>query len=126
MTIYALLNKEAKSWWYFKRLREWGRTAEAREKERESIRNCIKNVRTAAISDGYLAITEDGSRFILTISNQQVLSGYGDVPHYQRLCEHYGVPVFDLRKAKAGNSLMWNEPLLAADRIAYYKEHLNV
>jgi len=123
-TLYRLLNEDAKAWWYFRRLREWGQVAEARAKERESIRRCIEHVREAAWSSGYLVLTED-NRFILTISNRTVLSGGGTVQHYQRLCEYFNVPVFDLRKSPEGNALMWKEPLDAADRIAYYKEKLN-
>lgn len=124
-TLYALLNADAKAWWYFRKLREWGQAAVARENERESIRTCIRNVRTAAASNGYLLIVADQSRFVMTLSDQQVLSGHGDVSHYQRLCTHLGVPVFNLRDAAEGDSLLWNEPLHAIDRIAYYKEKLN-
>ena len=109
-TLYSLLNANAKSWWYFKRLREWGKHDEARAKERESIRNCIANVRESAASQGYLVISDDGSRYYLMLSRGGMLSGYGDAAHLQRLCSVLKVPVYDLRTARKGNSVIWNEP----------------
>ena len=51
-SIYALLNKHTKSWWYHKQLRERGEAVEARKRERQSILDTVRTLRAALASPG--------------------------------------------------------------------------
>ena len=48
--LYTLLNNDAKRWWYHRQLREQGQAAEARKRERDSIREHIKVLKTAVFA----------------------------------------------------------------------------
>jgi len=78
-TTYSLLNQEAKRWWHHANLRKQGRLSEARQKEREHIRNSIKNLKECYwFSVGRGGFTLHG-RFIPSANggSQGNLQGYG-------------------------------------------------
>lgn len=75
-SIYSLLNKEAKNWWWFAELRKQGKHTEARVKERESIRRHITTIRQALLDGGYFNVGRGGWS---VHSYNTTLSGYGDV-----------------------------------------------
>lgn len=94
-TLYALLNDEAKRWWYYRQLREQGNVAEARRKERESIRSTIKTIREAQkYPAAYMSWGAYGMTF--HYSRNSRLSG-GDPKFYAEICRRFGIPVIDTR-----------------------------
>lgn len=90
-SLYNLLNKSAKSWWYYKKLRDNGRTIEARSLERESIKSSIKTIRSAVLMSvgrgGWTVYCDSGS----------IVSGYGNCDSYIYGLKLMGVPIIDTR-----------------------------
>lgn len=75
MSVYALLDRSARRWWYFRRLREHGQHAEARAKERESVRHDVAMIRKALRDGGHCTIGATGS--VSITAHNQSLSGAG-------------------------------------------------
>ena len=75
MSIYRLLNHEAKIWWYHSQLRKQGRIAEARELERKSIRSSVKTLRLLLEQNGTLTECGDGT-FITSQLRESPSSSY--------------------------------------------------
>ena len=73
-TVYSILNKQAKNWWYHVELREKGEVVEARQRERQTIRQQIDSLKEAKASGGY-AIALRG-RHLLFINKNTSQSGY--------------------------------------------------
>lgn len=91
-TIYALLNNEAKAWWYHLELRRKGQHVEARRRERDSIKSKVETLRAAEL----MTIGRGGwSVHCPTWS----LQGDGDSEPYATICRRLGVPVVDSRAA---------------------------
>jgi len=92
-TVYSILDRQARNWWYHVELRQRGKAAEAREKERESIKNTVSALREAKESGGY-AIALRG-RHLLFINERTSQSGYSPTDTVS-LCRLVGIPVLDL------------------------------
>lgn len=76
-TIYAILNASARSWWYHRQLREQGRVAEARQRERASIRDHARDLKEARRNGGFVTMGRGG--WTLYIERNYALKGYGDI-----------------------------------------------
>ena len=48
-SVYSILNKDAKDWWYHEALRRQGNVEEARMRERDSIKRAVRNIRKAVL-----------------------------------------------------------------------------
>lgn len=75
-SVYSLLNRDAKNWWYFKQLRDQGAISEARCKERGSIKSKIDTLRHCIKSGGYVNVGRGG--WSIHYADGQ-LQGYGGV-----------------------------------------------
>lgn len=95
-SIYALLNAEAKAWWHHLELRRNGHHAEARRRERQSIKSNLETFRAAAL----MTIGRGGwSIDYPTRNGRASLQGHGDGEPYATICRRLGVPVVDSREA---------------------------
>jgi hypothetical protein len=96
-TLYALLNRDAKAWWYHKQLRERGQTEEARKRERDSIKSDVDTLRKCIADGGYASIGRGGWGIHY---HNGTLSGYGgiDSPEMQA-CLMLGIPIVNTRDA---------------------------
>ncbi len=92
--LYEILDREARRWWYHVRLREEGKVAEARRRERASIRSSMDRLRETLAGGGYLAIGRGG--WTLYVSDNRTVSHYGgiDAPTPQA-CLLLGIPILD-------------------------------
>lgn len=88
--LYAELNKEAKAWWYHKKLREMGQHEEARKRERESIKFTLRTIRS-----GKLIIVSRAGSISILMSDNETVTAY-DTEFYLRVMPRC-VPVVDLR-----------------------------
>lgn len=99
LSLYGLLNAEAKQWWYHAQLRKSERANEARRLERISVRSMLGALRATSKHNGYLLILDQESasdpRWMLYLSRYQWWSGYcantSRFVHALKLC---GVPAF--------------------------------
>lgn len=97
-SIYALLNADAKNWWYHKQLRRNNNPTEARKRERRSIASHLETLRNAY----FWTVGEGGwtvhGREELKYGGKSsgILSGYGDIesPIIQAALR-LGVPGYD-------------------------------
>ena len=111
-TLYSILDKDARAWWWYKELRRKGKVSEARKKERESIKSTIKSLRECLEAKGYLSIGRGG--FTLYCGNSRV-QGYGDT--YFKAAMIAGIPVLDTRTISDENiTKAVNLPLAAINR----------
>jgi hypothetical protein len=86
MSVYSLLNHDARTWWFHQQLRKQGQAAEARRRERQSIRSNVRHLRNCKKNGGYCYVKPGGGRFILEVGPVQessgpsytTLSGYDD------------------------------------------------
>lgn len=96
-TTYALLNKDAKAWWYHAELRKNGNARKARELERRSIRHSIETLR-AARQGGCMFVGRGGwSISYKSTHGDATLSGYGDGDPYATIVRRLGIPFIDSR-----------------------------
>lgn len=59
-SIYRILNRETKNWWYHRQLRKEGNETEARKRERDSIKHGIEMLRDVIQHGGYLSLGRRG------------------------------------------------------------------
>ena len=92
--LYRILNWDARRWWYHVELRRQGQFAEARRRERRSIRNTLADLREALKGGGYLAIGRGG--WTLYISDNRRVEHYGGIAEpTPQACLHLGIPILD-------------------------------
>lgn len=60
MTVYTLLNRNVKAWWYHAQLRKQGNPTEARKRERASLRSSVSSLRNCLKNGGSLILTPRG------------------------------------------------------------------
>ncbi len=94
--LYAILNTNAKNWWYHAQLRRDGKHEEARRQERAQIRDDIARLRAALEHGGFL-INSWGD-WTLHYGKRQRLQSWrsgldGPIP---QACLLLGIPVLDL------------------------------
>lgn len=100
-SVYALLDRCARRWWWFQQLRKWGRHAEARELERKSIRGHARDLRTAQRERGFVAVRPHG--WTLHIDRNRTLSAPDNVRDcVPQAAIRVGLPVIDTTKARHG------------------------
>lgn len=75
MSLYTILNKDAMNWWHNIQLRKDGNIQEARQRERETIRRNVRNLRTAIENGGWVEVYDD--RFLFQIRAGEQMSGLG-------------------------------------------------
>ena len=94
-TLYALLNKDAKSWWYHAQLRDRGQVEEARRRERESIRSTINSLRKClAAPGGYMSVGRGG--WTLHYGRGSSVQGYGRMDALDvQAAKLVGVPIIN-------------------------------
>jgi hypothetical protein len=91
--LYRILDEDARRWWYHKELRRRGAVAEARRRERASIRHSLDTLREA-LAGGYLAIGRGG--WTLHVSDNRRVEHYGGITApTPRACLLLGIPVLD-------------------------------
>lgn len=99
-TIYSLLNKHTKNWWYHAKLRKEGNIQEARKRERQSIKDDIKTLRDCLKSPGGYASVGRGG-WSVHYSNEWgkgTLQGYGGMNEAMiQCCLKLGIPVVNTR-----------------------------
>lgn len=93
-SLYGMLDRNARAWWYFRELRDVGKGDEARRLERKSIRGTVEMLREALANRGLLYCGRGG--FTLEYSGNGRLSGY-DCDHMIAVCIRVGIPVVDTR-----------------------------
>lgn len=92
--LYRILDEDARRWWYHKELRRQGAVAEARRRERASIRHSLDTLREALAGGGYLAIGRGG--WTLHVSDNRRVEHYGGITApTPRACLLLGIPVLD-------------------------------
>lgn len=94
MQVYGLLDRAARSWWYNRQLRERGQIAEARKRERASIRDKARDLKQARANGGFVTVGRGG--WTLHIDRSHTLKGYGDLSDVIPQCALLlGLPVVD-------------------------------
>lgn len=88
--LYKELNKEAKAWWYYKKLRKMGENEQARKLERASILRSVQVIR-----DAKLIIIGNTGTVTVHLSDDEYLKTYDPDFYLQVMPEC--VPVVDLR-----------------------------
>lgn len=93
-SLYAILDQDARQWWYHQDLRKAGKATEARKRERDSILSHVKTLRQALQNGGYASVGRGG--WSIHISDGHKLQGYGqtDEPMIQAAIL-VGLPVVD-------------------------------
>ncbi len=94
--LYAILNTNAKNWWYHAQLRREGKHEEARRQERAQIRDHVVRLRAALEGGGFLVNSWGG--WTLHYGERRRLQSSrpgldGPIP---RACLLLGIPVLDL------------------------------
>ena len=104
-TIYRIMNYEAKCWWAHRRLRDMGKSVEARRYERRSILSDLATVRSA------LYILVGHGRFVIVTGPYSNVSGYGGMEHPLVLaCVLRGVPCVEYSKLDRETTIIFPVP----------------
>jgi hypothetical protein len=95
ISLYAILNLNAKTWWHFRDLRKSGKVSQARKLERQSIRSSVKHFRQGfVLSIGNYGMT-------LYCANKHGAESYtltgGNVDFYFEVCKRLSIPIVDSR-----------------------------
>jgi hypothetical protein len=62
VSLYSILDSNARGWWYHRQLRADGNNCEARRRERESIRSSVRTLRSALKWDSVVVVGYGGTR----------------------------------------------------------------
>ncbi len=94
-TLYTLLDHNARRWWYHLELRKRGQIAEARRRERQSIRENIRTLRQARDNGGFLIIGRHG--WTLYLARWHTLRSHypGIEQPFPQCCLLLGIPIID-------------------------------
>lgn len=96
--LYAVIDRAARGWWYYRKLRDEGKAAQARVLERMTIRSITEVVRSTLARRGHILLTENW--FAVCVSPGHVVTGSTpDV--WLAIGRAAGIPVVDMR-AKQG------------------------
>lgn len=119
--VYSALNAKAKAWWHHQDLRRAGKAKEARERERESIRNSLRTLRQAVlftVGEGGFTVHCAAQRTPNGVTTSR-LSGYCDGSEYSAplRCVRPEVPQVNTRDMEfAAKIPLSRAPLPATDR----------
>jgi hypothetical protein len=98
-SVYSLLDRDARGWWYHRQLRDQGKPEEARQLERRSIRDHVKTLRSAyyaSVGRGGWSIHCHKVTSANGLTSQSTLEGYGDASDGMiKACIVLGLPVVD-------------------------------
>lgn len=94
MTVYGLLDKESREWWYYRSLRERGGSVWARRLEREDILRKVLRLRGAKANGGFMLI--GNSMWWLYISDNERLECRQLSAAMPAACRRVGIPVVDV------------------------------
>ena len=75
LSVYGLLDRDARNWWYHAKLRAEGQADEARRRERQSIRENARTLREARDNGGFVHVGRGG--WGIHYRDGCTLSGYG-------------------------------------------------
>ena len=115
--ILRALRREAQLWWAHKDLRSAGRTTEAQNRERESIRSQLSTIRrTLESSNAYISAGRGGT---CIHAKNMTVSSYGSLKHFAtaRVLIALGVPFVDTNPVEHPTRLI-GLPLVAVGRDA--------
>lgn len=73
-TLYSILDRDTRAWWYHQKLRAMGQADEARQRERQSIKRWAAQFRETMRNRGYLSIGRGGNT--LHVSAHTTVSGF--------------------------------------------------
>ncbi|MFW6083741.1 MAG: hypothetical protein ACODAA_00835 [Gemmatimonadota bacterium] len=93
MTLYSILDRQARSWWYHRQLRDEGNEREARKRERRSIRSTLDSLRQALDNDGALTIGRYGATLHYSEGGRVQGLHRGTI----EAARHLGIPIIDSR-----------------------------
>ena len=94
-TVYAILNQQAKRWWYHAALRQQGRCQEARTRERQYIRDTARSLRETIHTGGYLSIGRGGTTLHCSDRHRVECQWYDEA--YHALARRLHIPIVDTR-----------------------------
>ncbi len=94
-TVYAILNQQARRWWYHASLREQGRSQEARLRERQYIRETARSLRETLRNGGYLSIGRGGTTLRCSDAHRVECQWYDAA--YHALARRLHIPIVDTR-----------------------------
>lgn len=97
MSIYRSIRHEARSWWYHERLRDQGRTAEARRQEHRTARGAVRRIRQALDNGGFAKSGRGGHSLHYGRGHQIQGLGPPEQPGELRAAILAGVPYIDTR-----------------------------
>ncbi len=120
--LLSLLRQDARRWWYHAQLRSRGEVDEARKRERDQVRDQIKELRLALVNGGYATIANSGGTYTLTVGDGHTVSGHNE----RIVLSAYlvGLPVLDFRNVDdigaiitmpmpvIGNAMYWRDSII--------------
>lgn len=113
--IYALLNQDAKSWWYFRKLRAQGLQKEARSKERDSIKRMLQELRSSLETEGSYATIGYGGTAHYYSANGHV-SGIQEGGGHWKAILACGIPTVDVRPMVDAGNWTIRTPMIAVGK----------
>lgn len=119
-TVYSILDRRARSWWYHVQMRSWGLPKQARAKERLSIRRDIRVLREALNAGGYIVIGEAGTT--VSITPRASMQDHYDADGWATIGRLVGLPVFDLRTIPDGWRYIIKAPAGFKEERIYFKQ----
>lgn len=97
-SLYSILNRNVKNWWYFVDLRKANKIKEARSLERKSILENIERIRKIKKIGGYLKLGK--ASWSIYYNGGGLLSGYynkGNHCYYEEIFEKFNLLIIDSR-----------------------------
>lgn len=103
-SLYSVLDKGARKWWYHEKLRKNGDPINARGRERQSIREHVRQLKKALANGGFATISQSGGTYSITYSDNGSVSG----GFWRLVASAYlaGLPVMDWRDVQSGLAIM--------------------
>lgn len=100
-TVYGLLDAEARAWWYHATLRAQGNEAEARRRERASIRDSVAMLRALRDQGGSITWLENAGQYATSeyrtgrdTTTHALIGGYRHGRNQVEAARRVGIPVY--------------------------------
>ena len=114
-TLYKLLNKDAKAWWYHKQLREHGDYIEARKHERASIRRHVRDLAQAKLCPGAYALVGYGGCSLYPHEDKSI-SGISERSGFWLAIITFGIQTLDVRPVIDAGKWTIKTPMIAVGK----------